>query len=148
MKIVTYMFAKSFSLETEVVSWSPGATSLHFSWVRFHSLHIPSVLPDRSETKSRSVQEFPPQAFICLCRQLKLLAQTIRSQILFVYASVWGAHSNTWVWDLETAVLTNTTCVERGRIQLDIHEQVEKNPGFVWYLETKFKRKDKVKIAT
>lgn len=105
-------------------------TSLHYSWVRLPSLHIPSVLPDVSEPKSSSVQEFPPQAFICLCLLLKLLAQTLRSQILFVYASVRGAHRSTWVWDLETAVLTNSTCVEKEKIQLDVHEQVVKKQAF------------------
>lgn len=72
---------------------------------------------------------------------LKLLAQTVRSQILFVCTFVWSAHRNMWVWDLETAVLTNATRAERGEVQLGVHEQMEKTQGFLWYLGTKCKKK-------
>lgn len=124
MKIYMYTLAKSFSLEIEA---SCLVTRGHIPALLLGQIPLPTY-PQCFAHHIRTQVQLCARVSSPGIHLLKLLAQALRCQILFVYTFVWSAHINMWVWDLETAVLTNATCVERGKVQLDVHEQVEKNP--------------------
>lgn len=106
------MYAKSSSLETDGFSYQAS-----HPWTSLGSGSPSCASPTACWTCQDSSpalrKGFLLQTWNCLhVTSWNSLPKQFRSQILFVYAPAWGAHRNGWVWDVETAVLANTTCVE------------------------------------